>query len=169
MPKKRVMSLGLMIYNLKRTFHRLNPDEDVEAIDWKSIDYPCSHESALRDMEYEYPEYKWFEEETLEEIQDEINEHEAQELTEKLLEEGYDEETIERMVEERKTVILKRGWREEWLNGERVYTKTVPVKLHKVKPIRGIIGTTCDPDLIGLEAKIVIVKRKSLGTQTGEY
>lgn len=160
MPRK--MNLGFMIYNLKRRFNKLNPDGDEDEIDWENtIDYPISFESALHDMETEYPQYVWFEE-SLEEIEQKEKDIEIQNLIESLKEKGYAEETIDRIVEEREMETVKGGWKVGRIGGKLTYTKTEKIKPHlKGKHMRGRIQTTCDPEFIGLEAKITFVKPDS--------
>ena len=154
----RYMPLGFMIYNLKRVFNRLNPDEEVDNLNFECLDYPCSFESAVHDMADQYPQYVWFEE-THFEIESRAKEVEIQNLINSLLEKGYDEDTIDRIVEEREMQTLKGGWKKGWVAGKETYTKTVKIKSHlKDRYMRGIIRTTCEPEFIGLEAKVTFVK-----------
>ena len=154
----RYMPLGFMIYNLKRVFNKLNPDQEVDNINFECLDYPCSFESAVHDMADQYPQYVWFEQ-THFEIESRAKEVEIQNLIDSLLEKGYDEETIDRIVEEREMQTLKGGWKKGWVAGRETYTKTVKIKSHlKGKYMRGIIRTTCEPEFIGLEAKVTFVK-----------
>jgi hypothetical protein len=159
MKKERVMPLGLMIHTLKKVFNRLNPDGDEDEIDWeKTIDYPISFTSALHDMANEYPHYVWFEQNRFE-VEDRAKEIETQNFIDCLIEKGYDEETIDRIVEEREMETVKGGWKRGRVAGRETYTKTVKIKPHlKGKHMRGRIQTTCDPEFIGLEAKVTFVK-----------
>ncbi len=171
----RIMPLGLMIHTLKKVFNRLNPDGDEDEIDWnKTIDYPISFTSALHDMATEYPQYVWFEE-SLEEIEQKEKDIEIQNLIDSLLAKGLDEETIDRIVEEREMKTIKGGWKVGWVAGEKTYSKTVKIKPHlKGKHMRGRIQATCDPEFIGLEAKITFVKpeepnKESMDWEPNEY
>jgi hypothetical protein len=158
MKRRRFMPLGLMKYTLKKVFNRLNPDEEVDNINFECLDYPCSFESAVHDMADQYPQYVWFEQTSFE-IESRAKEVEIQNLINNLLEKGYDEETIDRIVEEREMQTLKGGWKKGWVAGRETYTKTVKIKSHlKGKYMRGIIRTCCDPEFIGLDAKITFVK-----------
>ena len=170
MPERRYLPFKLMVRNLIRRFNRLNPNEEVDNLVFDCIDYPCSFESALHDMKYQYPQFVWFDEPNLFEIEGRIKEHEREELAKKLFAEGYDEKTVDRMLEEREPKILKRGWKEEWFDGQRIYTKTVPIKRHpQGKYLRGRIQVLCDPELIVLEAKITIVKPEKLNKESMEW
>ena len=158
MTKKRILSLGLMKYNLTRIFIRLNPNEDVDNINFDPLDYPCGFQTALHDMADQYPQYVWFEE-SLEEIEAKEKEIEIQNLIDSLIAKGVDEETIDRIVEEKEMETVKGGWNVGWVAGKETYTKTVKIKSHlKGEHMRGRIQATCDPEFIGLEAKIIFVK-----------
>jgi hypothetical protein len=160
MKRKRFMPLGLMKYTLKKVFNRLNPDEEVDNINFECLDYPCSFESAVHDMADQYPQYVWFEQTSFE-IESRAKEVEIQNLIDSLLEKGYDEDTIDRIVEEREMQALKGGWKKGWVAGKETYTKTVKIKSHlKGKYMRGIIRTTCEPEFIGLNAKVTFVKHE---------
>lgn len=150
MTKDRVMPLGLMIYTLKKVFNRLNPNDEVDNIVFDCIDYPCSFESALHDMEYQYPQYVWFET-TLFEIEEREKEAKIQHMNDS----GVDKETIDRIRDEMHMQTLKGGWKKGYIAGKETYIKTVEIKLHCN---RGRVQALCDPELIGLEAKITIVK-----------
>ena len=155
---KKFLSLGLMKYNLTRIFNRLNPDKDVDNLNFDCLDYPCTFETAIHDMADQYPQYDWFEQ-TLFEIEDRAKKVEIQNLIDSLIEKGYDEETIDRIVEEREMQTVKGGWKVGWVAGELTYSKTVKIKPPlKGKHMRGRIQTTCDSEFIGLEAKIIFVK-----------
>jgi hypothetical protein len=157
-PMKRVMPLGLMKYTLKKVFNRLNPGEEVDNINFECLDYPCSFSTAIHDMADQYPQYVWFEQ-TPFEIENRAKEVEIQNLIDSLIEEGYDEETIDRIVEEREMETVKGGWKVGWVAGRETYTKTVEIKPHlKGKHKRGRIQTTCPPEFIGLDAKVTFVK-----------
>jgi len=158
MRRNRVMPLGLQKYTLLKKFNKLNPDADPEYLDWDCMDYDQTFNENYRDMANGNPEYVWFEQ-TLFEIEDRAKEVEIQNLINSLIEKGYDEETIDRIVEEKEMETVKGGWKVGWVAGEETYTKTVKIKPHlKGKYKRGRIQTTCDPDFIGLEAKITFVK-----------
>ena len=69
MKKERILSLGLMKHNLKKIFNKLNPDEEVDNLNFDCLDYPCTFGTAIHDMADQYPQYVWFEQ-TLFEIED---------------------------------------------------------------------------------------------------
>jgi len=150
MKKERYLSLGLMIYNLKRIFIRLNPDKEVDNINFDPLDYPCGFQTALHDMADQYPKYVWFEE-SLEEIEDMENEQKIRELKAR----GVSEEELDRIRDEMDMQSLKGGWKRGWIAGKETYIKNTEIKPHCN---RGRIQAMCDPELIGLEAKITIVK-----------
>ena len=166
----RYLSLGLMIYNLKRVFNRLNPDEEVDNINFDPLDYPCGFQTALHDMADQYPQYEWFEEESLEEIEDMENEQKIRELKAR----GVSEEELDRIRDEMDMQTLKRGWKRGWIAGKETYIKTVPIKPHTKDKAQGRIQTTCNREFIGLEAKITIVKpeepnKESTESELNEY
>jgi len=159
MPRK--MNLGFMKHNIKKVFKSLNPNEEVDDLNFECLDYPCPFETALHDMADQYPQYVWFEP-NLFEIEDREKKEKIKNLIDSLLEKGYDEETIDRIVEEREMETVKGGWKVGWIAGNLTYTKTVKINPHlKGKHMRGRIQATCDPEFIGLEAKITFVKPDS--------
>ena len=142
----------------------MNPDEEVDNINFDPLDYPCGFQTALHDMADQYPQYVWFEEESLEEIEAMENEQKIRELHEQ----GVPEETLDRMRAEMDMQHLKGGWKRGWIAGKETYIKTVPIKPHTKDKAQGRIQTTCDPEFIGLEAKITIVKPKEPNKESTE-
>ena len=139
----------------------MNPDEEVDNINFDPLDYHCGFQTALHDMADQYPQYVWFEE-SLEEIEQKENEIKIQNL----IDEGVDEETIDRIRDEMDMQTLKGGWKRGWIAGKETYIKTVEIKPHCN---RGRVQATCDPELIGLEAKITIVKPEKLNKESMEW
>ena len=165
MKKDGILSLGLTKYNIKRIFIRLNPDAEPEYLDWDCLDYPCCFSEGYHDMANNHPQYVWFEE-SLEEIEQKEKDIKIQNL----IDEGVDEEIIDRIRDEMEMQTLKGGWKRGWVVGEETYTKTVKIKPHlKGKPMRGRIQTTCDPEFIGLEAKVTFVKPKEPNKESMEW
>ena len=165
----RFMPLGLMKHNLKKIFNKLNPDDEVDDLNFDCLDYPCYFSTAIHDMADQYPQYVWFEE-SLEEIEQKEKDIEIQNLKDSLIASGVDEETIDRIVEEREMQTVKGGWKVGWVAGRETYTKTVKIKPHlKGKYMRGRIQTTCDPEFIGLEAKITFVKPEEPNKESMEW
>ena len=152
------MPLGLKKHTILKKLKKLNPDADFEDLDWDGMDDDQPFQGSYHDMADQYPQYVWFEQ-TLFEIEDREKKVEIQNLIDSLIEKGYDEETIDRIVEEREMKTIKGGWKVGWVAGRETYTKTVKIKSHlKGKYKRGRIQTTCDSEFIGLEAKIIFVK-----------
>ena len=164
-----IISLGLMKHNLKKIFDKLNPDDEVDNLNFDCLDYPCTFNTAIHDMADQYPQYVWFEQ-TLFEIEDRAKKVEIQNLIDSLLAKGLDEETIDRIVEEREMQTVKGGWKVGMIAGKLTYTKTVKIKPHlKGKYKRGRIQTTCDPEFIGLEAKVTFVKPEEPNKESMEW
>jgi hypothetical protein len=153
-PMTRRMPLGLQKYTILKIFNKLNPDAEPDNLDWDNLDTVCCFSENYHNMANAHPDYVWFEE-TLEEIEQKIKDNEIQ----KLIDSGLDEETIDRIREEMEMQSLKGGWKKGWVAGRETFTKTVKIKSHlKGKYMRGIIRTTCEPEFIGLEAKVTFVK-----------
>lgn len=147
------MPLGLKKYTILKKLRKLNPDADFEALDWDCMDSDQHFISSYYDLAEGNPQYVWFEE-SLEEIEAKENEIKIQNL----IDEGVDEETIDRIRDEMDMQTLKGGWKKGWIEGKETYIKTVPIKPQTEEKAQGRIQTTCKPEFIGLEAKIVIVK-----------
>jgi len=156
MKKERVMHLGLVKYIILKKFKKLNPDVDPEYLDWDNLDSSCCFGENYHDMANAHPEYVWFEE-SLEEIEAMENEQKIREL----IANGLSKEEINKIREEMDMQTIKSGWKRGWIAGKETYIKTVPIKPHtKEKDSVGRIQTTCIRELVGLEAKITIVKPK---------
>ncbi len=162
------MNLGLKKYTILKKLKKLNPDADLDDIDWDCMDSDQHFIDSYHDMAGGNPEYVWFEE-SIEEIEQKEKDIENQNLIDSLIEKGYDEETIDRIVEEREMQTIKGGWKVGMIAGKLTYTKTVKIKSHlKGKHMRGRIQTTCDSEFIGLEAKITFVKLEEPNKESRE-
>lgn len=150
-PMTRVMPLGLVKHTILKRFNKWNPDVDPEYLDWDNLDYTCNFGENYDNMANAHPQYVWDEEDTLDIIEQKEKEIEIQ----KLIDKGVDEATIDRIRDEMEMQNLKGGWKKGWVAGKETYIKTVEIKLHCN---RGRVQALCDPELIGLEAKITIVK-----------
>ena len=164
------MPLGLKKHTILRKLRKLNPEADFEDLDWDSMDADQSFIDSYNDMSVGNPEYVWFEE-SLEEIEQKIRDNKIQNLKD----EGVDEETIDRIRDEMEMQTLKGGWKKGWVAGKETCSKTVKIKPHlKGNYMRGRIQTTCDSEVIGLEAKIIFVKpeepnKESMELELDEY
>jgi hypothetical protein len=164
MKKERVMNLGLKKHTILRMLRKLNPDADFEDLDWDSMDNDQTFPESYRDMATGNPEYVWGEE-SLEEIEQKENDIKIQNL----LDQGVDEETIDRIRDEMDMQTLKGGWKRGWIAGKETYIKTVPIKPHTKDKAQGRIQTTCNREFIGLEAKITIVKPEEPNKESMEW
>ena len=125
MKKERVMSLGLKKHTILKKLKKLNPDTDLDDIDWDCMDYDQSFHDSYRDMADGNPEYVWWEE-SIEEIEQKEKDIEIQNL----IDSGVDEETIDRIREEMDMQTIKGGWKRGWIAGKETYIKTVEIKPH---------------------------------------
>ena len=73
-PKRRVMPIGLQIYNFKRLFLKANADREdpaaeMDNIDWEAVlDETLSFSENVHNLKTNYPEYLW----EIPEIPDEV-------------------------------------------------------------------------------------------------
>ena len=165
MKKERVMPLGLQKYTLLKIFKKLNPDAEPDNLNWDNTDHSGCFSENYHDMANAHPQYVWFEE-SIEEIEQKEKDIEIQNL----IDNGVDEETIDRIRDESEMQTVKGGWKVGTIAGKLTYTKTVKIKSHlKGKYMRGRIQTTCDSEFIGLEAKITFVKPEEPNKESMEW